>query len=713
MPSPFARRAEGGACALDRDEVLRALQTLIDPAQTFELRSLPSGRSRVCKGNELDKAVDAAWDLSDEKGLYFCLNPIRHDLLGAASNKDVLSRRWLLIDVDTQRADKDSNATDAEKAAASDVVSALLVFLVDDHGWPHPLVVDSGNGYHLLFRIDLDIGAVSKQLLKDFLGRLGDKFDTDAAKIDRGVHRNAQLSKLPGSWARKGPNSEERPQRLAHVVYNPGTTVVSFEQIKAVKDALGPHAQAINGHASPFATRASNSRGLESYVRAAIERECGRLCMAPDGGRNNQLNTSAFSLGTMGAWPEMDFLEATGALRRAAIQSGLGGEETDKTILSGWESGFKEPRQRPVEQSTNGHAKTLAPGTARIIWGSSIKRVKIEWLVPRRIPLGKMTTFAGQTGMGKTYAVCDLAARVTGGMEIPFSGGLCFEEGKVLIISAEDEADDTLMPRFLDMGGDDRKIAFLSPEAEENFSLAALELLGQSLDDMGEDVRLIAIDPPTSYLGKTDDHKNAELRGLLGPLKRFCKKRNVALIFVTHVNKSAQSVDALTRVMGSVAWVAAVRAAHMFCVDPDGDDNRLYVPLKVNNAPKPKALRYTIEGPEDAGVLKWLEEVDMTADEAVGAVKRKSRGQCAVEWLTERFREKYEWESDELKKMASDAGVSKNALWSPEVNALPFAKKRRINASGDAYYVWRANEGWPVKNGQESKENRKAETQPY
>ncbi len=151
----------------------------------------------------------------------------------------------------------------------------------------------------------------------------------------------------------------------------------------------------------------------------------------------------------------------------------------------------------------------------------------------------------------------------------------------------------------------------------------------------------------------------------------------------------------------------------MFCADPDQDDNRLYVPLKVNNAPKPKALRYTIEGPEDAGVLKWLEEVDMTADEAVGAVKRKSRGACAVEWLTERFREKYEWESDELKKMAADAGVSKNALWSPEVNALPFQKKRRINASGDAYYVWRANDGWPPKIERESGNVGNPETQPF
>ena len=78
-------------------------------------------------------------------------------------------------------------------------------------------------------------------------------------------------------------------------------------------------------------------------------------------------------------------------------------------------------------------------------------------------------------------------------------------------------------------------------------------------------------------------------------------------------------------------------------------------------------------------------------------VKKKSRGQCATEWLEERFREKNEWESDELKRLAAESGVSKNALWSPEVNALPLEKKKRINASGDVYYVWRSLEGWPAR----------------
>ncbi len=179
----------------------------------------------------------------------------------------------------------------------------------------------------------------------------------------------------------------------------------------------------------------------------------------------------------------------------------------------------------------------------------------------------------------------------------------------------------------------------------------------------------------------------------------------MALIFVTHVNKAiGQKVDAMARVMGSVAWVAAVRAAHMFVQDPDMPGKRLYVPLKVNNAKPPKAIRYIIEGPtDDQGIIRWLEETDVTADEAVGAVARKSCGVVATEWLAARFREKTEWESADLKRLGIDAGLTGHQIFkSPEVNALPIDKRQRITSNGDRYWVWIARDGWPSPESAES-----------
>ena len=317
--------------------------------------------------------------------------------------------------------------------------------------------------------------------------------------------------------------------------------------------------------------------------------------------------------------------------------------------------------------------------------------------MPYRIPLGKMTTFAGSTGLGKTFALCDLAARVSTGGEVPFGGGAKFQQGKVLFISSEDDADDTLVPRLMELGADLSQVFFLSPESEDHFTLSALELLSGMLDDMGPGVRMVAIDPPTSYVGGVDDHKNSELRGLLGPLKRWCSDRRVALIFVTHVNKSAQSVDAMARVIGSVAWVAAVRAAHMFCPDPDNPDQTLFIPLKINIGPKMKGLAFRIvPTTNDQATLEWLGETSTTADEAMSSQRKekKTRKASAIEFLEQQFRIQRVWESAEIKRLGKEEGISNNAIFEAK-KELPIDARQVPTQDGERFWEWRARPGWP------------------
>lgn len=695
----FKIKATGGAHDLDRAEVRRALSVLIDPSQTFELRSLPSARSRICKGSDLDAAVEVAWELSDEKGLYWTLNPCRHDLDKAASTRDILSRRWFPIDCDAVRP-ADTNATDEEKGAAVDLACDIAEYLSSE-GWPEGIWVDSGNGAWLLYPIDLPADQLSQQIVKVALAALGDKFDTSMAKVDRSIHNAAKIGKLPGTWARKGLELPDRPHRMSHLIRVPShLEIVSIDLLKTlgeppVKPAVNGHA---NGHHSPW-TATATGRSLDGYVRSAVERECSRVAMTPPGDRNNALNTSAFNLGTLAQWPEMLGISARDELLQAALQAGLGDLESRKTIESGWTAGAGKGRDRPADPKANGvhKPKPVDPNQRLIIWAKDIPPRKVDWLWPRRIPVGKATTFAGQTGQGKTFAMCSIAAGISNGSEIPFCGGECFKQGKVLIISAEDDADDTIVPRLIDLKADLSQIAFLSPAAEADFSLAALELLNNSLDQMHGDVRMVAIDPPTSYLGRVDDHKNAELRGLLTPLKRWTAERQIALILITHINKGgAGNIDAMARVMGSAAWVQAVRAAHMFVSDPDAKGKSLFLPLKVNNAKKPPGLGYVIdEQPDGRVTIEWQCEVDTSPEDALSRTPKKNRGVCATEWLAERFREKREWPSEEIMRAAKEFGLSRNAMFSPEVGGLPIKKRKRADANGEINWFWVAKEGWP------------------
>lgn len=684
----------------DLVEVRRALGILTSPGETRELRAINQVskhvKSNIISGDDLDAAVAVVRAVCDYQ-VYYSLNPIQPGT-DRAKKKTVLNRRWFLIDIDTIRPDKDVSATDDEKSAAGLVAIAVLEHLMN-LGWPAPVFIDSGNGWHLLYQVNLPNSDLSQQIIKSCLYELANKFDNVHALIDRSTHDAPRIAKLPGTWARKGPDSLERPHRLCKLISGDSRPdITSVEKLQALANSTPAPTSTNGSHVNDSWPVVGG--GLAGYVRAAIERESFKVAIATHGTRNGILNAAAFSLGTLSGWPEMNEREARSTLGCVGERSGLTSQECLQTIESGWLAGSQKPRARPAEPHVNGKVSAIASGNF-IIWATSVKPVTVEWLDPGRIPVGKMTTFAGQTGLGKTFTICDLAARVTSGNEIPFSGGVCYKRGKVLIISAEDDADDTIVPRFMQLGGDLSRLALLSPECEERFALSSLELLNGCLNDMGPDVRMVAIDPPTSYLGKVDDHRNAELRGLLSPLKRWARQNKIALVFVTHVNKpGVNKVEALARVMGSVAWVAAVRSAHMFCPDPSNPSRNLYLPLKVNNAKKPKGLAYEIRSTSgDMATLTWLEQVDTTADDAMNQVMpRKSAGQSAVEWLIGKFREKTEWRSEDLREMAKNESVSFYAVFkSPEVNALPIDKKQRVDGNGERFWIWRARTGWPPK----------------
>ena len=99
-------------------------------------------------------------------------------------------------------------------------------------------------------------------------------------------------------------------------------------------------------------TLAADGTGRERYAQAALAGELDEVHQAPEGSRNDQLNRSAFALGTLigGGYLERSDVEA--ALLDAALHTGLGRHEAEATIRSGIEKGIKEPRtipDRPVE----------------------------------------------------------------------------------------------------------------------------------------------------------------------------------------------------------------------------------------------------------------------------------------------------------------------------------------------------------------------------
>ena len=239
----------------DKAEVRKALSTMLEPRAVFEVRALDA----QLQGNRRTSTVSGYFDNADaclgefEKlttamGVYITLNPVNPALLARRANRldyaeknattgdqHILQRRWLLLDVDADRPSGIS-ASDSEKEAAHKKSREIYAYL-KGRGWPLPFAADSGNGYHLLYRIDstCDDGKVLEQAL----AALADRFDGDGVTLDRSVHNPARIARLYGTIAAKGDNTKERPHRLSKILKAPqALEAVSADQLRALVDEL-------------------------------------------------------------------------------------------------------------------------------------------------------------------------------------------------------------------------------------------------------------------------------------------------------------------------------------------------------------------------------------------------------------------------------------------------------------------------------------------
>lgn len=708
---------------IDRGEVRRALGVLADPAHGVELTGPPAWKAFVGKADDLDALVEVVQSLAGCERVYIRLNPVAWNATKSATDRAILERLWLLLDIDPEKPaeSRDDPATDAEHERVRELAEEVRDHLAGE-GWPAPVLIDSGNGWYLLYRLRLPNTDHVKILVKSFLKETSARFSDQRGHIDRAVYNASRLIKLPGTLARKGRCSDDRPYRMCRLVHVPAQLEeVTAEQIAAATGTEEAPQQANGMHPQPkrpgLILRAGTGRAA-AYVRRALENERGRVLLGangPDGvGRNYALNKAAYCLGGLVSGGYLTRSEAEAWLRDAARDSGLyddpgcGEAGVNATIASGMEAGLAKPRvildlQAPAAYTTPEPAATLAPGETLTVGADEVMPESIDWLWYARLPLGKLVTWAGVTSIGKSFLSCDLAARLSVGGEIPLGGGECFPKCGTLLLNCEDGYADTIVPRLIEAGADRRMVHFMKADKLASWTMAHLDTLEKAIRET-PDCRLVFLDAASSFLGGVDDHKNSEFRQLLAPLVLRAQEWRVCIVLVTHFNKAGgHKVEVLDRVMGGVAWVSGVRLAAAFVKAPSPDDTerRLCVPLKSNICRRAPALAYrlaNVDGDRDRCRVEWLEEIDTTAEEAMDnalASLRRPRDVIAADWLIERFRLKREWESESLFSAGRQEGVSRSAIFEAKAKLdLPRAR-RVVSEGGDATFIWWVPADWP------------------
>jgi hypothetical protein len=448
-----------------------------------------------------------------------------------------------------------------------------------------------------------------------------------------------------------------------------------------------------------------------AYIRAAVNQELSRVALAPAGDRNTSLNMAAFSLGTLVGAGELDRAAIEAELEFAARRAGLGESEILATIRSGMESGIAKPRKLPeptVRAAGASGARAVAAAMAHdaiqdsdvvTVCLSDVEATPIEWLMKGRIPLGKLTLLAGLAKQGKSFLTMDLAARVSTGAEVPGGVGECMPLGSVVLLSAEDDLDDTIKPRLMKAGADTRRIHALTtvrmPDGTFGpFNLSYLPHLKRAITRF-PDTKLVIIDPVTHYVGsKIDDHKVTQLRSVLGPLKDLAAELHIAILVVTHFSKGTTS-NALHRVIGSSAYTALARANWVLTKDPKDPKRRLFLDAGTNLCEEPTGLAFRIvDGRiewEDAPVMMNADELLQKEADEQKTQQRKGPSktiQQAVQWLTAIFNNSEEIPSEDVFRLGEANGFSRDTLYRARKEELPHIRAVKV---GEAW-IWKRDD---------------------
>lgn len=472
-------------------------RAILEPDQVVELRTVPPGGALLFRADRVEEMVSTALALTKMercRGVYFTLNPLEPAMLEEAppryaSDADVIRRRLLLVDVDAFRFGPDGkklegedgkvSTTDAEKAKALVVILATREWLRSE-GWPDPILVDSGNGYHLLYKIDLP--AEDGGLVKRCLHALAARFGTDDVDVDTRVFNASRICKVPWTWARKGKSTKGRPHRLARVLEMPTSPdpvpvelleAVAIEAASVAPDGLDLDDEIERKRARADAGRDGHARAagvagnlkaiLDQYTDADLlqwahnakngsrfsalyaggdlgfkspsEADCSLLVRlaywtGEDAGRMGRLFDGS-ARGRRGKWAERpDYRELT--IRKAIEKNGGRAADLSDTYLEADEGGKIRVERRPKPPPTRprwgdtsadgGGPPTPGPFSLGLIDSKAFfsQVYTVDWLIDDVQVAGEAGVFGGPQKSLKTSILIDQAISL--GTATPFLG---------------------------------------------------------------------------------------------------------------------------------------------------------------------------------------------------------------------------------------------------------------------------------------------------
>ena len=218
----------------DVEKITEAINVLKEDGQLFEIRILKDKTTISGYFKDVD-TLAAELQKVDLRGanVFYTLNVVDDGCYSreqgdrfvqckvTTSDADIVAYQWLLVDLDPRRKTGISSTRD-ELIAAWNKGQQIAKYMTE-LGFPDPVMACSGNGIHLLYGIYLKNNEENKQLVERCLKALAFMFNDDQVEVDTSVFNPARISKLYGTLAQKGRNTQERPHRMSRIISTPNT----------------------------------------------------------------------------------------------------------------------------------------------------------------------------------------------------------------------------------------------------------------------------------------------------------------------------------------------------------------------------------------------------------------------------------------------------------------------------------------------------------
>lgn len=624
-----------------QDSIFHSITTLFQPGDTIELRAITE--RGIVNGfyRDADRLAEHAAAISSAShhppaNVYICLNPVKDALFARRANKldragrgagagdaDIAMRRWLLCDIDAQRDASGISSTDSEKKAAEQLASQVYRYLAEHLGADCLLVCDSGNGYHLVIRLD-DIPAddASRRVCEQLLAKLAEQFDNERAKVDRTTFNASRICALWGTVKRKGDSIPDRPHRLTKLLRVPEQLQrADWSKLVELAGAHQPASCLPAAEHQPGGMQVEQlleHRGVEysrdDQYRTASGEQATRyiLEVCPFDPAHDDRSAAII------AWA------SNGAISFSCRHNGCSGK--------GWPE-LQQLWQLPPPITAADIILPQPKPELLIISSLDVQPEPIEWLWQDRFVMGGINLLAGRGGIGKTYLICDLVARITSD-HLPAPNGQPIRHGRVLYSTGEDHIAKVIEPRMQQHGANRSRLEYLKGMPSGRYVqlldvIAHADLLRDALASRSDTVAMV-LDPISSFQGAgVDGNKVSQVRRFTAVLSALAEEFNVAILGIHHFNKGRRDV-AGDSISGSHAYRDAGRAIWLCALDASDPSRRLVVCDKSNWAPEmPPGLAYRIE---QGRISYEAEPLDMTSDELMAQGSPQSV-EIACEWL--------------------------------------------------------------------------------